>query len=75
MRDLGEIGHTKIRRIQTERRTPIPANMTLAGENTFQKNMRLQILVRLCPEAYQTNTRCNRRRESVDDVDGWIEPS
>ena len=41
LRDLGvTIVHAKpSRRIHTERRTPIPANITLAGENTCQANM------------------------------------
>jgi hypothetical protein len=34
-----------IRRIHTERRTPTPANTTLAGENTCQINMSVQIHV------------------------------
>ena len=34
---------TKLARILTERRIPIPANMTFAGENTCQMSMRLQI--------------------------------
>ena len=32
-----------LRKIHTERRTPTPANTTLAGENTCQINMRVQI--------------------------------
>jgi hypothetical protein len=31
------------RRIHTERRTPTPANITLAGENSYHINMRKQI--------------------------------
>jgi hypothetical protein len=33
---------TLLRRIHTERRTPNPANITFAGENTCQINMRVQ---------------------------------
>ena len=32
-----------IRRLHTERRTPTPANMTFAGENTCQTDMSIQI--------------------------------
>ena len=36
--------HTKLsRRIHTERRTPIPANITFAGENTCQANISVYI--------------------------------
>ena len=35
--------HTKLARVLTERRIPIPANITFAGENTCQISIRLQI--------------------------------
>ena len=37
------IAHTNIIRIHTERRTPTPAKITLAGENSCHTNMRKQI--------------------------------
>ena len=41
LRDISvTTAHTKLlRRIHTERRRPIPANMTFAGENTYHINM------------------------------------
>ena len=33
--------HAKLRRIHTERRTPIPAKTTVAGENDCETNMRV----------------------------------
>jgi hypothetical protein len=39
------MSHTKaLRRIHTERRTPIPMKITFAGENTYQIDMRGWIL-------------------------------
>ena len=35
--------YTELLGIRTERRTPIPAKTTLAGENTCQINIRVQI--------------------------------
>ena len=37
------LSHTNLLEIHTERRAPIPAKITLAGENTCQINMRAQI--------------------------------
>jgi hypothetical protein len=34
------MAHVKLIRIHTERRTPIPAKITLAGGNTCHTNMR-----------------------------------
>jgi hypothetical protein len=34
--------HTNLLRVHTERRTPMPAKTTLAGENTCQINIRVQ---------------------------------
>jgi hypothetical protein len=35
--------HAKVLTIHTERRMPIPAKITVTGENAFQMNMRMQI--------------------------------
>ena len=35
--------HARISRIRTERRTPIPANTTVAGENAYQIDVSVQI--------------------------------
>jgi hypothetical protein len=64
-----------LRRIHTERRTPIPENITAAGENTCQMNMRVHISDEFSPEAYQTNARSKRGRKIIEDVDCWIKPS
>jgi hypothetical protein len=37
------MAHAKLIRIHTERRTPTPAKITLAGENSCQINIREQI--------------------------------
>jgi hypothetical protein len=44
LRDVHVImAHAELTRIHTERRTPTPAKITLAGENSFHMNMREQI--------------------------------
>ena len=45
LRTLGvKTTHAKVLRIRTERRTPIPAKITVVGENACQMNMSAQIL-------------------------------
>ena len=39
------MSHAKLLKIHTERRTPMPAKITLAGENTYQIKIREQILI------------------------------
>jgi hypothetical protein len=58
-------------RIHTERRTPIPANTTVAGENACEINMRAQISDKRM--SYQANS-SNCLGESKKDVYGRIEP-
>ena len=60
LRRLGNVGviiaplaHAKLRRIHTERRTPIPAKTTVAGENTCEIDMRVQNSDKRIP--YQAN--------------------
>ena len=60
--------------IHTERKTPTPAKMTLAGENTCHVNMREQDSKKCMSEAYQADTRSNHVREGIQDVDRWIKP-
>jgi hypothetical protein len=70
------MAHTKLlRRIHTERRTPIPENITVAGENACQMSMSVQISDKISPEAYQANARSDCGRKSVEYVDGRIKPS
>jgi hypothetical protein len=57
---LGAVGITMdrtkvLRRIHTERRTPIPAKIVFAGENTCGKSMRMQISDTFIYGAYQAN--------------------
>ena len=62
-----------IDRILTERKTPMPANITFAGENTYK------IHIRQCLEAYinsrvetdHADTPGNRGRKRAEDVDSW----
>jgi hypothetical protein len=77
---LGDVGvrmaNTKLlRRIRTERRTPIPENITVAGEKACQISMNVQIPDKLSPETYQTNTRSECGGKNIKDVDGRIKPS
>ena len=58
-------------RIHTERRTPIPANTTVAGENVCEINMGEQISDKRM--SYQANC-SNCLGESKNDVYGGIEP-
>jgi hypothetical protein len=48
---LGDVydtmAHAKSLKIRTERRSPTPANITLAGENNCNKNMRKKIFKRM----------------------------
>jgi hypothetical protein len=64
-----------IRRIRTVRRTPIPENITVAGENTCQMNMSVHVSDKFSPEVYQTSARSECGRKSIEDVDGGIKPS
>ena len=57
--------------IHTERKTPIPAKITVAGENACQINIRVQISDRRM--SYQANS-SDCLGESKKDIDGGIEP-
>ena len=59
---------------RTERRTPIPAKMTCAGENTYQINIRMQISDESV-STYQANTYSKGLREGIKDIDCWVEPT
>jgi hypothetical protein len=63
----------KLLRILTERRMPTPAKITFAGGNACYINERVE-LEQICPEAYHASTRFKNRRESLQNVYGWIEP-
>ena len=70
------MANTKLlRRIRTERRTPIPENITVAGEKACQISMSVRIPDKLIPETYQTNASSECGGKSIKDVDGWIKPS
>jgi hypothetical protein len=60
--------------MRTERRTPTPAHMTFAGENTCHIYMRVRSLTKSRPVAYQANTLSKRFGEGIEDIDSWIEP-
>jgi hypothetical protein len=62
------------RRVQTNKRTPIPAKTTLAGENTCQVNMRVQNSDEFTCRTYQTNALSKGRGEGVKDIHSRVEP-
>ena len=62
---------TQSYRIVTERRTPIPANITVEGENACEIDMRVQISDKRM--SYQANS-SNSLGEGKKNVDGGIEP-
>jgi hypothetical protein len=64
--------HAKLLRIRTERRTPIPAKTTVAGENACQVNMSVY-RIGTCRLAYQANC-ASCLGESKKDVNGRIQP-
>jgi hypothetical protein len=65
---------TDIRRIHTERRTPTPAKITFAGENTWKISMRYTSQSSSHPETYQTNALAKCLSERIQDIDGWVKP-
>jgi hypothetical protein len=64
--------HTKLLRIRAERRTPIPAKTTVAGENACPINMS-RSRISACRWTYQANC-ASCLGESKKDVNGWIKP-
>ncbi len=56
----------------TKRRTPAPAKITFAGENTCDKYHKYYMSLFI--EIYQADALSKRRRKGVEDVDGRIEP-
>ena len=65
------IAHAKLTRIHTERRIPIPAKTTVAGENDCEIDIRLQVSDEHM--SYQANS-SNCLGESKEYVYGGIEP-
>jgi hypothetical protein len=65
------IAHAKLMRIHTERRTPIPAKTTVAGENACKINMRVKISDKRM--SYQANC-SNSLGKGKKDVYSGIEP-
>ena len=57
--------------IDTERRTPIPAKISVAGENACKINIKAQISNKRM--SYQANS-SNCLGERKKDIDGGIEP-
>ena len=67
------MAYGKLLRILTVRRMPTPAKITFAGGNACYINISVE-LEQICTEAYQASTRFKNRRESLQNVDGWIKP-
>ena len=66
----------EINRILAERKTLMPAKMTLAGENTYKLRIRgcLKPHTSLYIETYQTDTPSDGGRIRADDIDSWAQP-
>jgi hypothetical protein len=56
------------------RKTPIPANITFAGENTWDLNVRGHILDREALRIYQANTFAEGCRKCIQNSNSGIEP-
>ena len=65
------MAHANLMRIHTERRTPIPANTTVVGENACRINMKVQITDKCM--SYQANC-SNSLGKGKKNVYGRIEP-
>ena len=59
-------------RILAERKTPIPAKITLAGENTYK--IRFQRLISSRGETYQTDSSRDGGRKRIEDVNSRAQP-
>lgn len=68
------MGHAKLSRAHTERRTPIPAKITFAGGNSCHIDIRVESRRSALFGAYQANSCSKRCRECMKDVHGWIKP-
>ena len=58
--------------ILAERKTPMPAKITLAGENTYK--IHFQRLISSRGETYQTDASRYGGRKRVENVDSWAQP-
>jgi hypothetical protein len=61
-----------VRRVHTERRTPNPIKITLAGENTCQINETVDLGQVSCSEAYRANAFSECLRERKKDVHSCV---
>lgn len=59
--------------MRTKRRTPTPANITFAGENTWEQKMR-PILDNSWLEVYQANTLSKSLGEGIKNIHSGIKP-
>jgi hypothetical protein len=60
-------------RTLTKRRTPMPANITFAGENICSIGIRAR-LPTILVDIYQTDAFTERSRECVQNVNCWVQP-
>ena len=60
--------------ILTERKTPMPVKITLAGEKTCKTYMRHSRLTLAQIKTHQTDAPGDGGRKRVEDIDSWAQP-
>ena len=60
--------------ILTERKTPMPVKITLAGEKTCNTYMRDSTLTLTQIKTHQTDAPGDGGRKRVEDIDSWAQP-
>ena len=63
-------------RILAERKKPMPAKITFAGENTYKIHIRgcLKVYISSSVETYQTDAPHDGGRKRGEDIHSWIQP-
>ena len=59
--------------IRTKKRTPMPAKIAFAGENTWRTNIKAEI-TKNHGDIHKANALTKGSRKCIKDVDGWDEP-